>query len=159
MRIGVACAKALAWALGCGLVGVDTLDVIAQNAGERAGRVCPALDARRHFVYAGVYGRAEDGLWRPETGLLVGRPEQVAERVPEGTFVFGDGVRAYADVFTGERYEIGPEELMIGQARHVARLAVEAFRAGRRDDPLELVPRYHRRTEAEEKLAGRNSQC
>jgi tRNA threonylcarbamoyladenosine biosynthesis protein TsaB len=154
LRIGVACAKALAWALGWDLVGVESLDVMAANAPAEAGCVCPVLDARRRWVYGRLYD-CEDGAWRPRTPVLAGRPEELAAQVPEGTTVFGDGVRAYPEILASPPYRLGPEDWMTGRAREVARLAMKLHAAGRRDDPLRLVPRYYRITEAEENLARR----
>ncbi|MDP6108019.1 MAG: tRNA (adenosine(37)-N6)-threonylcarbamoyltransferase complex dimerization subunit type 1 TsaB, partial [Candidatus Brocadiia bacterium] len=63
LRVGVTCAKTLAWLLGLPAVGVPTLDVLAQNVrpeehldarGRPVRTVCPLLDARRGFVYGAV---------------------------------------------------------------------------------------------------------
>jgi tRNA threonylcarbamoyladenosine biosynthesis protein TsaB len=60
LRVGVATAKALAQALGIGVLGVGSLDVLAAAAGERAGpgprpAVAAVVDARRGEVFAAVY--------------------------------------------------------------------------------------------------------
>lgn len=155
LRIGVACAKTLAWALGWCLIGVPSLDVIAQNVADDVERICPVIDARREFVYARVYER-QCGFWRPCSDLIVGPPREVSAAVPAGTFVFGDGVRVYPAAFGPERFVRGDEALMVGRARHTGRLAYERYQAGGRDDPLAVVPRYFRVTEAEEKLSQRS---
>ncbi len=64
VRIGVATAKALAFALRLPLYAVSTLEAMAAAMlAERPDRdwAVPALDARRGEVYAGVYRR--DGEW------------------------------------------------------------------------------------------------
>lgn len=152
LRIGASCAKTLAWSLGWALIGVPTMEVLAQNAGEREGFVCPLIDARRKFVYTGIF-ESREGRWRPVGDLLIGPPAEVATKLPERAFIFGDAIRTYPRTFTAERFEIGREELIVGRARHVAALAHERFLAGERRDPLRLVPEYYRRTEAEENLA------
>ncbi len=70
VRIGVATAKGLAWALGCELVAVTTLEAMAgaharRTPGRRHG--CPGLDARRGEVFAAVYRR------RGRVGRVAGR--------------------------------------------------------------------------------------
>ena len=64
VRIGVATAKTLAWALGAELVAVSTLAAMAADLlrehPERELAV-PALDARRGEIFAGVFRRA--GAW------------------------------------------------------------------------------------------------
>lgn len=64
VRIGVATAKALAWALGAELAAVSTLAAMAADLlREHPDRelAVPVLDARRGEVFAGLYRRA--GRW------------------------------------------------------------------------------------------------
>jgi tRNA threonylcarbamoyladenosine biosynthesis protein TsaB len=168
LRIGVTCAKTLAWVLGWRAVGVPTLHVLVQNVdpaehinerGNCPAAACPLLDARRSFVYGNVFVR-EGGRWRDSTGLLTGPPAQVASQIPDGALIFGSGVDAYPEVFRqgGEgagRFRVAPESLASGRARHTARLGLQLLREGADEDPLKLVARYYRRTEAEQKVSGR----
>lgn len=159
LRVGVTCAKTLAWVLGLRAVGVPTLDVLARNARpDGPATVCPLLDARRSFVYGAVF-EWHDGRWHDTTGLLADTPDEVAERIPSGALIFGSGARAYPDVFACDRPDrpltVGPDSMDEAQARHTARLGLRAFREGIDTDPMKLVARYYRRTEAEEKLATR----
>ncbi|MDO1502447.1 tRNA (adenosine(37)-N6)-threonylcarbamoyltransferase complex dimerization subunit type 1 TsaB [Winogradskyella maritima] len=55
LRIGVASAKGLAYALGKPLISVSTLQALALQVEERDGIVIPVLDARRMEVYAAVF--------------------------------------------------------------------------------------------------------
>ncbi len=68
LRVGVATAKALAHALGTGVLGVGSLDILAaavsdRGDGEPAGPVVAVVDARRGEVFAAAYqfGRPPDG--------------------------------------------------------------------------------------------------
>jgi tRNA threonylcarbamoyladenosine biosynthesis protein TsaB len=60
LRVGVATSKALGQALGLGIIGVTSLDVLAAGAREvagpdRAARVVGVVDARRGEVFAAAY--------------------------------------------------------------------------------------------------------
>ncbi len=55
LRIGVTVVKGLAYALKKRIVAVPTLDVIADNAKNFKGVICPVLDARKNKVYACIY--------------------------------------------------------------------------------------------------------
>jgi len=58
LRVGVATAKALAQALGIGIVGVRSLDVLAARVlAQGAGEVVAVVDARRGEVFAAWYRR------------------------------------------------------------------------------------------------------
>ncbi|EIT84399.1 Imetal-dependent protease putative molecular chaperone-like protein [Fictibacillus macauensis ZFHKF-1] len=63
VRIGVTIAKTLAWTLHKELVGVSSLEVLAQNGKYFPGFVCPLFDARRTQWYTGLYGKKEDGTF------------------------------------------------------------------------------------------------
>ena len=158
LRVGVTCAKTLAYLLGWQAVGVSSLEVMAQNVDavqHGCGAVCPLLDARRSFVYGTVF-RWEDGRWRDLTGVMAGEPREVAERIPPGSLIFGSGVDAYADVFLSQqgRLRAGPCWLAEGKGEHAARLGLKALREGRAVPPMQLLAKYYRRTQAEEKLTG-----
>ncbi|WP_216831755.1 tRNA (adenosine(37)-N6)-threonylcarbamoyltransferase complex dimerization subunit type 1 TsaB [Alkalihalobacterium elongatum] len=55
VRIGVTTAKTLAWTLNIPIVGVSSLEVLAQNGRFFNGYICPFFDARRGQVYTGLY--------------------------------------------------------------------------------------------------------
>jgi tRNA threonylcarbamoyladenosine biosynthesis protein TsaB len=55
VRIGVTVAKTLAWTLNKELVGVSSLEVLAQSGRYFNGYVVPIFDARRTQVFTGVY--------------------------------------------------------------------------------------------------------
>lgn len=55
VRIGVTVAKTLAWSLKVPLLGLSSLQAIAQNRADFAGLIVPLMDARRGQVYAGIY--------------------------------------------------------------------------------------------------------
>jgi len=64
VRIGVATAKGLAWALGCRLVGVTSLEAMAAALladAPDADLAVPSLDARRGEIFCGLYRR--EGAW------------------------------------------------------------------------------------------------
>lgn len=63
VRIGVTTAKTLAWSLNIPIVGVSSLEVLAQNGYYFGGYVSPFIDARRGQVYTGLY-RMKDGSFQ-----------------------------------------------------------------------------------------------
>jgi len=155
LRIGVTCAKTLAYALGWRIVGVPSLEVQVQNVACTPGAcACPVLDARRGHVYGTVF-RGVDHEWRSTTGVLIVEPQELAEAIPEGATVFGTGVEAYPDVFASGRFEVGDPSLGIGRAEKAAEVGRKLLLAGRESDPMTLVPQYYRPTEAEERLGSK----
>lgn len=151
LRVGLAAAKGLALALGRPVVGVPSLDVLADAALGRARVVVPALDAKWDQIYGAVY---EDG--RRVTDYLAEKPAAFAARVPPGAFVLGDALDAYGELFRDVAR--ASRDLWDPRPERVALLGGRRYAAGERHDAARLSPLYLRPTEAElkarEKLGG-----
>ena len=65
VRIGVTIAKTMAWTLKKELVGISSLELLAQNGQFFNGYISPIFDARRERVYTGLY-RSVDGVIKQE---------------------------------------------------------------------------------------------
>jgi len=149
IRVGVTCAKTLAWALGSEVVGVPSLHVLAHNAPVDAPRVLTMLDAKRRRVYFAAY-RREDGSLRAETGQMAVPVERALGEVQPRDFVLGDAVALLHDDLAARGALLADEELWLPRARAVAALGAERREASGPDDPFSLVPVYLHRPEAEE---------
>lgn len=93
VRIGVAVAKGIARGAGCALVGIPTLDAVAQGLPGATGPILVVMDAARGEVYPMLY-RWRDGVIERETG------GQGDTRAEGATFARSDGgffVMAAAD--------------------------------------------------------------
>jgi tRNA threonylcarbamoyladenosine biosynthesis protein TsaB len=156
LRLAVATAKAFAYAVQAGVLGVDTLEVLAAGvfAETDAGYVDAALDAQRGQVIAARFARAEAGTQRPRTA----RPAAIQDRaawwqgVAAGDLVTGPilarhGAEAPAHVVAAAQHLWQPSAVWVG------RLAVSDYEAGRRLSPFEVQPVYIRPSAAEEKRA------
>jgi len=96
LRIGVSAAKGLAAVLGCGVIGVPTMDAIARNAGTSDGYIAPFLDARKGKVYCCIYKKCGDRVERVSDYMLVDAGSLLSG-LKEKVFFFGDGVDKYKD--------------------------------------------------------------
>jgi len=153
LRIGVTCAKTLAYGLGKPVIDVPTLDVLVENVKDNnAKTICPVIDAKRKSVYACIYGR-NNNKYRRTTDFLIISPDNLIEILPESTLIFGDGIAPYKEVFTPKELTIlADEKLGIADAADVARLGMEMYEQGMRCEINALTPLYLRRSEAEERL-------
>lgn len=167
LRVGITCAKALAYALNKPVVAVPTLDVLAENAPVNSHAVCPVLDAKRMCVYACVYkSRVESrelrvegkdsqiSCWERVSDFLVITPEELLALLPRPVVVFGDGTKPYFETFKQEGILIGEEEMGIAHARVVARLGRKLYESGSQAKAYgyNLTPVYLRRPEPIERL-------
>ncbi len=150
LRVGVVCAKTMAYATGGAVVGVDTFLAIAERAPENVRELFVVADALRGEVFAGRYRRREDGHWEPREEIrIVDAASWCAERKP-GERVSGPGVERIAPLLP-DSVVLLPEGLRHSAAEAVARVGLRLFREQGAADPLALEPFYLRPSAAEEK--------
>ena len=144
LRIGLATAKGLCFALEKPLVLISSLAGMAARA--PSGRVCATLDAFKGEVYAGLY-TIHDGLPVADGEELVLSPADLRARLAAAPVdhVVGSGAAKYPELQVAPLldHELGP------RAADLARLA--AVRLARRDfdDLATATPKYIRPSEAE----------
>lgn len=169
LRVGIACAKILSYALKKPVIDVPSLDVIAQNVKDKHEYICPVLDAKRGQVYACIYKYSANpcpqfqpvtgnrfqgtaGLWERVSKILIISPHELVSVLPEGACVFGDGVTSYMSIFKGRGLLIENEDIGIPKAHVVAISGGIDYEAGRRCDINTLQPIYLRIPEAIDRL-------
>ena len=149
LRIGVSFAKGLCYGINRPLIAIGSLDALTEVAREdfEAGildvegweeaHLCPMVDARRMEVYTQLFdsrGVAENEV-RAE---IVTGENFAAERTDGRPFViFGNGAAKCTEVLTDAVWvKVAPS------ARGLARLAEEAYGAGRFEDLAYFEPFY-----------------
>ncbi len=156
LRIGLATVKGLAEAHPLPIVAVSSLEALAMNAPAGEMRVCPALDARKGEIYAALYAwEAEAGGWRTLVGEGAYAPDALAKKLHDAggdVLLLGDGAVVYRTSLMSKlgehaRFAQGPANQT--RAAWVGWLGLDRLAAGRTEDPLTLVPRYLRQSEAE----------
>ena len=158
LRIGLATAKGFALANSIPLLGVPTLDVIAQNAFMENYRIiCPVMDARRKQVYTSLYKPGFPGSPERIQDYLATDPSSLKNLIPlDSTVLFlGDGLAPYGEQLRslfGQRAVFAPEHLWYPSPALTGLIAEQRVSAGyHTTDPALLVPLYCRLSEAEEK--------
>jgi tRNA threonylcarbamoyladenosine biosynthesis protein TsaB len=154
LRVGLMSARALAYATGCALVGIDTFATIARQVPAECSRVDVLTDAQQDRVYVQSFERGDEG-WRPAGELAIRPIEEWLKARDSSAWVSGPGLvkwreRLPAEVICAPQatWEPGVESLLaLGLAR---------FAAGERDDPFALEPLYLRSSSAEEQWRGRH---
>ncbi len=132
------------------LVGLDSMDVIAHNAGPGHHLVSVVVDAQRGEVFVADYARMPPGSHLERLGpTRIEVAETWAARLAPGTLVLGPALDRLK-VQWSNTIERGDLDAGHPRPEHLARVAVSAFESGRRDDPWFLEPVYLRRSAAED---------
>ncbi len=162
LRIGVAAAKGLAFALKVPLFGIPTLELLAANAPSGRAAVCAVLDARRGELFAALYETGKAGpVRRREEAIL--RPEELAKAIPSGTLVIGFLPDRLRELLTEKcrKVSFAPSHLNYPRASVAALRGDSRLEAGDPSETDTLLPFYLRPSDAEAnrtaKKAGRGS--
>ncbi len=150
LRIGLAAAKGIAMATDLPVVGVPTLDALAQFAFFSDRLICCVLDARKQEVYAGFYRSDSLGHVSRIGQNFVISPAALVEMISEPVLLIGPGtelVREYVD--KNENISIALPGFTLPSAAKVGFLGCDLFQKGDRLDPVTAGPMYIRASEAE----------
>jgi tRNA threonylcarbamoyladenosine biosynthesis protein TsaB len=164
LRVGITTAKTFAYAVGAEILGIDTLETIAANSrclapvpmrgisgSEDVSLLEIVLDAQRGEIVVGSFARSEDGWFRPTDGQrLMPIDRWLAELQPDSAVAGPILRKLLSSIPPG--IMVLEERLWHPRAGQAALLAARDFATGRRDDLWKLLPRYSRRSAAEEKL-------
>jgi tRNA threonylcarbamoyladenosine biosynthesis protein TsaB len=136
LRIACGLAQGIALARSCPVLGVSTLEAIAEEAG--AERVVACLDARMREVYYAAYEK-QGGGWRETIAPRCIAPAAAPKPPGDGWVGCGSGFAAYGNMgLATVRPEIHPS------AAAVARLAAPRLAAGEGVDAALAAPVYVR---------------
>jgi tRNA threonylcarbamoyladenosine biosynthesis protein TsaB len=152
LRIGVSTVKGLAYALKIPVVGVSTLEALANNALYSSSTICPVLDARKKEVYAALFRGDGSGKVTRKSEDWVLSPEELCQRITEKTLFLGLGSEVYGEALQknlGAWASFVPSELSHPRALNVAKLSLPKFQRGQILDLFSFTPIYIRRSEAE----------
>lgn len=163
LRVGLATAQAMAWALDVPVIGVSSLDILADGA-RRASMaddlvIAGALDARRGEVYWAVH-RPRDGA--PPDRLVEPRvtvPEELAIHLRERdqrVFLVGTGAVRYAEHFADvDSVVVGGADIALPAVESLLGIAVVRAAREQWDAAGAVEPVYLRAPDAEIQWATR----
>lgn len=136
LRIACALAQGLAFARGLPVIGISTLEALAQESG--AARVVACIDARMSEVYyAALEKRA--GRWREVVAAQCVAPKAAPPPPGEEWVGCGNGFAAYGNMGMSRVFpEVHPTALAVAQ------LAAPRLAAGEGVDAAQALPVYLR---------------
>jgi len=169
VRIGVGVAQGLAFSANLPVVGVSSLQAMAQEAYIKHGQkqVIAAIDARMSEVYNGFYILDEENIMQVQQDEAVTPPEHLAEQlsdlVTEPFYAVGTGWDAYSEKLSeksGEQLSAlksneGTPDILFPSAEAMLAIGVAKLEQGQGVSAEEAQPVYVRDTVSWKKLPGK----
>ena len=150
LRVGVVSAKTFAWAVNADIIGVDSMEICANQAPLDVNKISVAFDCQRGQVIYQDFDRSPDGTFAP-----VGEEKTVAWQdwlaQTESTRWLSGPYVSRINASSLENRLVVASELRSPSAKGVGELAIRQYAAGRKDVLWDLLPRYSRPAAAEEK--------
>lgn len=150
LRVGITCAKTMAYATGAQLAGVPTFPCLAAGCPQDVNDVQVIMNAQRQEVFVGRYRRIESGDWAESQALTIQRASKWQASLQADDVVTGPGLENIAQEVS-QRCRVLPCEFWQPSARWVGRLGLKDLQCGQLTSCWELRPLYVRKSAAEEK--------
>lgn len=133
IRIGITISKTYAWALNLDIITVSALEAMSISCDEETNHV-PVIDARRGYVFAGIYDKDSNIIFKP-SHILIEDLDKELEKLDNYTIISNNELDYYENV---EKYD--PDISKI----------VERVKNRESVNPHAINPEYLKLTEAEE---------
>ena len=146
LRVGIASAKGLAFALGLPIVGVGRLEADAYQHADFTGPICAVHRAGRGELAWAVYESAQSG-WRQALAPRLTSPEELMAGVRRPTLFCGeidDELAARLRDTLGAKARFASPATSLRRAATIAELAWRRLATGQADDAASLRPIYLR---------------
>jgi len=139
LRVGLAAAKGICYALKIPLICINTLDWIAfGNLSDNIDLVCPMIDARRMEVFTGMYSREMNRIHEP-SALVLDEQSFSAELVEQRIGFVGNGAAKWKNICQ-HLHAVFPEA--IHDAGHFAEMSLQAYQQKQFADLAYAEPFY-----------------
>jgi tRNA threonylcarbamoyladenosine biosynthesis protein TsaB len=143
LRIGLALAKGLALAHHLPLMGVPSLDVLAEAQPRMGERMAAVLRAGRGRLAVGWY-QVENDSWRSTGDAQVLTVQELSDRIHRPTYVCGELFEQEQRLLARKRVNVilaSPAQ-SLRRAGYLAELGYRKWQSGQEDDPATLSPIY-----------------
>ncbi|WP_394176168.1 tRNA (adenosine(37)-N6)-threonylcarbamoyltransferase complex dimerization subunit type 1 TsaB [Thalassotalea litorea] len=163
VRIGIGVAQGLAYSANLPVIGVSTLQTMAQQAFEQTKTtiVVAAIDARMSEIYCGAYKADDNGIMQPLAAEQVFSPQLLAEKLNQLNINHhevagvGSAWQAYHEALAECQLKRIDEQVRFPQAQYMLAIGSKDFADGQGVEAALAQPVYVRDTVTWKKLPGR----
>lgn len=161
VRIGVGVAQGLAFSAQLPVVGVSSLQAMAQIAYDKyqQSRVIATIDARMAEIYNGYYVVNKQGIMQLQGNETVLAPQKLSQHLADNSvqaaYGVGTGWDAYADELSALKENSNSPDVLFPTAEAMLTIGAFAFSQGEGVEAQDAQPSYVRDTVSWKKLPGR----
>lgn len=160
VRIGIGVAQGLAFSADLPVVGVSTLQAMAQQAYvvNKKNKVLVTIDARMGEVYTGYFTLDENNAMQEEIAEAVLKPELLTAHYSDfelPVYGVGTGWDAYPEILSSLKNNNETPEILFPHAKEMLTLGTIAFENGKGKSAEHAQPVYVRDTVSWQKLPGK----
>lgn len=153
LRIGLGTAKALAYGWKVPLISVMTMDGLVHNLAYTPGIISVMIDGQKNNVYEARYeykGNSFVCLQSPVVKLRLDALEELKNLDDTVTFLGDGAIMAEHEILNfSPKFRMAPIHLQIPRASSLLVAAKSIITEGKFQDPMDILPFYIRRSEAE----------
>jgi tRNA threonylcarbamoyladenosine biosynthesis protein TsaB len=133
----------MAMAQGISLIGIPTLDIVAAGHPVQELPLAAVLRAGRGRLAVSWY-HAIDGNWRPDQKTEVLTIQELASNIQDPTLVCGELSHEEIDflIESQDNLVLASPARSLRRPAYLAELAWARWKAGKTDNPTDLVPTY-----------------
>lgn len=143
IRIGLSSIKAFAWSQNKQIVGIPSLDILANNYTGPDKIIIPAIDAKRGQVFCSVYKNHAGALKKIMPDMLLSKYDFL-KKIKPSSVILGDALQLYKEEISRN---IGTAKLLdkdywYPQPRNIIKLALENIKAKKFNNAFNIKPIY-----------------
>jgi tRNA threonylcarbamoyl adenosine modification protein YeaZ len=143
VRTGLATVKGLSFSLNKPLIGICTLDILAENAKGKQDTIIPIIDAKRNLIYCSVYKNKNGRLIRAKPHMLLDE-RQLFKLIKPNSVILADGLNLYKEKILkyAGRITILDKDYWYPKAYNIIQLALERIKKKEFADTFKVKPIY-----------------
>lgn len=158
LRVGLSTVKGLCYSTGKPLVAMSSLEAFSHQFMLFEGLICPLFDAKKNEVYGAVFFSDGSEIKRLSDDMVC-HIDRILHQLDKKTLFAGTGAERYRRhiVEVLKKHAVfAPPSIMHPLASTLAIAAIRMAEKGKFTDPVTLIPRYIRPSEAELKFGERS---
>lgn len=162
LRVAATVARMLQWSLGCQVVAVPTMEVIARNTqawDNLPRRIAVILDAKRGQVFGALFERLDSDELNTIEEAALRDPGEWFATIGASFCVIGEGISQHCEACAAAGAAMLDEPFWLPSAANVIAIGDHMLDRGEVCRPADITPLYIRRPEAEEVYEQRRAEA